>query len=413
MRGHVLSLAIFLASAHAAALGARIESVELVPGDAGRDELRVTADQPANFTSFKLNQPTRIVVDFPETTGSAAKGTSDVGLVRRWGLERLGDDATPVVRLTVELREDADYTLSADGSRILLRLQPARGRPLVALDEKERATAAARKADAERAEREKAARLDAERVAREKAEVAAREEAERLAREKAAVAAREEAERLAREKAEVAAREEEARVAREKAALAARDEEKRVAREKAEIAAREEAERVAAREKAAFLRAEAERIGREKADRVRAERAVVAALPVARVTKPASVGALAALQQVSFRGSSGVARLVLRTSREVTYEVQEEPGRLVLVLEGTSIPLAANRLPLDTRFFGTTVTRVVPREDRAGRRTLLTLELAGPARHELTRTGDGLALVVEGPAAAAPTVVAGEPDGWQ
>lgn len=136
MRPVIFIALIFLSlSARALDLG-RLESVELRRDEAG-DWLELTTDRPANFTSFKLDAPTRIVVEFPEMTASAIEPQNvTTGLFRRWAPQTWSDAGSPVVRLVVELVDDADYTLLADENRISLRLQPATGRPLVPLDER-------------------------------------------------------------------------------------------------------------------------------------------------------------------------------------------------------------------------------------------------------------------------------------
>ena len=118
---------------------------------------------------------------------------------------------------------------------------------------------------AEEARQRELARLEAERIAKEKAEQA-RLEAERIAKEKAEQA-RLEAERIAKEKAEQARLEAE-RIAKEKEEQA-RLEEERIAKEKEEQA-RLEAERIA-KEKEKQARLEAERIAKEKEEQARLE----------------------------------------------------------------------------------------------------------------------------------------------
>ena len=126
-------------------------------------------------------------------------------------------------------------------------------------EKREKELAERNRLDHEKYLKDKLARAEAERLAREKAEKdrLAREEAERFAREKAEKdrLSREEAERLSREKAERErlAREEADRLAREKA------ERERLAREKADRLAREKVERE---------RLERERLAREEAERL-------------------------------------------------------------------------------------------------------------------------------------------------
>jgi hypothetical protein len=112
----------------------RLLAVEL-RSEADAPWFAIRTDTPANFTSFKLRHPTRIVVDFPETTALDAAGARpDAGLVSGWSMQKMGTREQVVARLTVELRGDADYTLSSEGSEVELHLVPATARPLVALE---------------------------------------------------------------------------------------------------------------------------------------------------------------------------------------------------------------------------------------------------------------------------------------
>src|SRR5688500_7688218 len=72
----------------------RLSAVE-VRGGGDAVWVEITTDQPANFTSFKLSKPTRIVVDFPETAAQPSRGVGPSGShVARWAVASLGDDAT-------------------------------------------------------------------------------------------------------------------------------------------------------------------------------------------------------------------------------------------------------------------------------------------------------------------------------
>ena len=113
----------------------QLQGVEL-HGAGAEQSLAITTSSPPNFTSFKLNRPTRIVVDFPETATAALRQSGpDEGPIVRWSVEPLGTDDQRVARLTVELRIDAEYTLKSSGSLVELKLVvPATSRPLVALE---------------------------------------------------------------------------------------------------------------------------------------------------------------------------------------------------------------------------------------------------------------------------------------
>lgn len=270
----------------------RLEHVELRDDESGV-WLAMSTDRPANFTSFKLDDPTRIVVDFPETTAEA-RDAEGAGPVRRWSCRTVGDAQAPVVRLIVELHEDADYTLSADGRQVALRLRPATGRPLVALDGERRRPPAP---------------VEAPPVADLATEVI------------------------------------------------------------------------------------------EAPPVIAATAPVIAPAPgeqAAERPMPAS------LDQVSFRRTAAGARIVLRTSQPVTWALVESSSDVVyLELEDTHIPAAPNRLPLDTRYFGTPVARVAPSEHRRDGSTRVAVELGSPARWSAFAEGADIVLEVESDATRA------------
>ena len=69
-------------------------------------------------------------------------------------------------------------------------------------------------------------------------------------------------------------------------------------------------------------------------------------------------------------------------------------GRVVVVhLKGAGIPIATNRLPLDTRFFDTRVVRVVPESVAGG--IDLRIELRGEARYELSQASGVLTIAFD------------------
>lgn len=278
----------------------RLEHVELREDETGT-WLSLSTDRPANFTSFKLEAPTRIVVDFPEMTADARDAEGE-GPVRSWSCRTVGDALSPVVRLIVELREDADYTLTADGTQVALRLRPATGRPLVALDGERRAPP----------------------VIDPPVTVEPTEEPETLPVVAVAPPA-----------------------------------------PKPQVS--------------------------------------VALAPTERAVERK---ARASLDQVSFRRTPGGARIVLRTSQPVTWALVEGASDVVyLELEDTHIPATPNRLPLDTRYFGTPVVRVAPREQQGA--TRVAVELGAPARWSAFADGADIVLEVK-PDAARAALAGGE-----
>jgi hypothetical protein len=451
----------------------------------------IATDSPANFTSFKLRHPARIVVDFPETAAVATKGAGPTrGLVSQWSLQNLGTHEQTVARLTVELRSDADYTLSSEGSTVELHLVPATARPLVALESEriaERDPAASPSgalAPAEplpappaslpevapgasapavpvpettpglKTDAPHAAATDADglgeknRAAHEAAEARAladqtaakdREAAEQQAvKEREAAEQRELAERRTREAAErEAAREHEVAAQRELAERNAAAEraaaEKREQAERAALDARELKERAAAARrqqleaerarKVAEKKAHDELLARQQQEKRAAQLAAAQArqekIEAAKRERLAARGRLAVpherrvspavLGQIGFHASEGGPEVIIHTSNPVTYAVREASAlRLFLELDRTGITVANNRRALETRFFGTIVTRIVPHEDRAQQHVSIEIDLASPAPYDIQ--ADGATLRVRFHPLPVTTAVAGGPD---
>ena len=91
----------------------------------------------------------------------------------------------------------------------------------------------------------------------------------------------------------------------------------------------------------------------------------------------------AVLTHFGFQRTTDGARLTVRTSPAVAFTVRDaSPTRVILELDQTQISLANNRLPLDTHYFGTAVTRIVPHEDAATGRVRIEVELSAAVAHE-------------------------------
>jgi hypothetical protein len=85
--------------------------------------------------------------------------------------------------------------------------------------------------------------------------------------------------------------------------------------------------------------------------------------------------------------------VLVRSDRPLDYAVTGE-GRVVIVhLRGAGIPIPTNRLPLDTRFFDTSVVRVVPESVAGG--IDLRIELRGQARYQLSQASGLLTIAFE------------------
>jgi hypothetical protein len=73
----------------------------------------------------------------------------------------------------------------------------------------------------------------------------------------------------------------------------------------------------------------------------------------------------------------GGSRVFIQVSSEPRFETRDEPGRFVILLEGTGVHLRNTRRPLETRYFNTPVKRV--RVERRGKQVAVILELRAEA----------------------------------
>jgi hypothetical protein len=330
-------VALLSSSAEAATARCQVQSIDLREPGSRSSWFAITTDKPANFTSFKLGHPSRVVVDFPETAASFRKAEGPAGgPIAGWSVETIGTDEQSVARLTVELREDADYTLTSNAGTIELRFVPATARPLTAIEHDPAPVVA-----------DTPTQVEQEPAARE-GETA--EQVRALAAEKVSV--------------RKAAKAEQAR----------RVEEKKARRAQAQREARERAA-------ATKARAAADREARLAARREQEE------------ARRAAAGNAAVLERVAFRHSAEGAELVLKLSAPVAHATREEAGRLILDLEHTRITVPNNRRELDTRFFGTAVSRITPREDRSAGRVSIEMELGGAGPYEVKADGSTIAVL--------------------
>ena len=91
----------------------------------------------------------------------------------------------------------------------------------------------------------------------------------------------------------------------------------------------------------------------------------------------------------------GAGVVVLRSDRPLEYSVSEEPLAVVVHLPAARIPMANNRLPLDTSIFGGPVGRLSPVQTLAG--VDLRIELREHAGYHLEQSGPLLTLTFETP----------------
>jgi hypothetical protein len=387
-------------------------------GDAVASSVELIGDRPLSFTTLKLREPPRVVVDFAETelSGVPRELAVDDGTIRRVAVAAAGQKTARVV---IELAGDADFDVRAHGNRVEVRVpriapllakaeppeppkppKPAPALPTVALVGSGRAnpatapaapieSAAARK----RREREEriAAYAAAQRAAAEK--VAA---ARKAAREKH-LALAEKAKADKRAAAEKIAASREAARERRRALAQKAEADQRAAADKA--AADRQARALAAAEKAAAASravAEKKRPAAEKGE-ARRTAATAAADRRARAAPPqrklAAAGARDAITGIGFR-PVGDGQVIVHSNQPLAYRVSGEDNVVLVHMPSAAIPLPNNRRPLDTRFFNGPVQRVVPVAVGVG--TDLRIELRGHPAYQLVQSGTVLTVTFSG-----------------
>jgi type IV pilus assembly protein PilQ len=104
----------------------QVDSIRAVEGAAGVTTLEIGVSQRPTFTTWKLDQPARVVLDLSgvrlgAVTAPFEAGTFAVGTVYANVSEGEGG---PRTRIVVSLRRAADYDVAADAGRVLLSVRP-------------------------------------------------------------------------------------------------------------------------------------------------------------------------------------------------------------------------------------------------------------------------------------------------
>ena len=409
---------LFSAGARAAA-----EINTIVKVEVRGSTVEIVGSKQPSFTTFTMTDPPRLVVDIAEAVFSGVPDQQPgSGLVSWIKTASYGSDASAIARVLIAFTKEVETDLTTAGGKLVVKIiaapapavaradkpagtarpeapkeadappklqlatgsesseataspEPARGNQAGKLKEAF-AKASQEREDAERQEHSRRAEAEKRREQEERARIAEQEraaqqqrlaQAEQAKREAAAEAKQKaEEERLAQEKARA-----EAEQAKREAAAEAKQkaQEERLAQEKAraqaEQAKREaaaEAKQTAQEERLAQQKAtaEAEQANREAAaERKRQAREARAS----RQQERASSGSRrrANMTFVGFQQAPSSSRVYVRTSGPVSYSVQEDGDkRVILELENTRIALRNNRRPLDTSFFDSAVAMVAP-----------------------------------------------------
>lgn len=373
--------------------------------DAGGSLVEVLSDRPLSFTTLRLNAPARVVLDFADAeivSGVPAEQEVEDGTVRRIGAATAG---ARTARVVIELAGEVEFDVRSAGPRLEVRLARAR-RPVAS------ATPAGEDDAAGPASGRAAPGASPSAVAQEQAVplvLAAAPEAAPGDGSSAPAAARIEAPPApAPPRIEVppspaalgieappspaVARVESPRVARDPArdaAEALREREKRASLPTVSIAGPGAAAPSAGTAAAAPRVADAPpalAAGSEQVAPVSSGGAAgraPSAGPPPEATAAHGPRRPAAISGIGFK-PQGQGVVLVRSDRAVEYSVTRSDREVLLHLAAATISVANNRRPLDTRFFGGPVERIVPVASAAG--TELRIELRESAEFEVQQT---------------------------
>ena len=368
-------------AAAAGAAGGRLLSVQPVAGD-DWTVVQLDSDQPLSFTTLKLAAPPRVVVDFAETAVGDVPAEQDVGdgAVRRIAVAAAGSHTARVV---IELVADADFDVRAAGTRVEVRIpRPAmvakRGPPPPSEEAQappQQAQAPVQEAQAT-AQEAQAPVQDAQAAAQEAHTPAGRAE-EASGKAAAAAAPSPTAEEVVAAAPVATAAENATAPASANAPARADPVPAAAPPPTAQAAVPPEAQERAALPTVALVGSQ-----RPPASAVQPPERKPPPGPLRPKGRPAITG-------IGFRPDAG-GEVLVRSDRPLQYGVSSSDRVVLLHLPDTAIPVANNRRPLDTRFFGGTVQRIVPHEVKGG--TEVRIELREPAEVHLNQSGSLLTL---------------------
>lgn len=407
----------------------------------------ISGSQKANFTTFTMTDPPRLVIDISEAVFSDVPEEIQVGngTVTAIRTASYGSEASSIARVLIGYEREAEADIQANGNQLVVRVAGGGG-PAVAqapgteqpqagssaadaaaaaaaerqAQEKAAADAAAAakrdaEADAKRQEearaavqrqQEEQARAEADRKRQEEASRASAQAAadEKRRQEESAKASAQAAAEEKRRQEEVAQSAADERRAQQQAAAEEQDRRKAAARAEAEQ--RKAAQQSAAEERRAAAQAAAEerRAQQEAAAEERRQRQAEARASresrqkqAVEPSRPSSSGSEASVSSrrktltlVGFQQQSGASRVFIRTNEPVSYSVSERGRSVVLELENTRVDASNNTLPLDTSYFATPVLRVDP--SASGRDVRITIQLRQSAPFQARQEGNVISL---------------------
>ncbi|QSQ16509.1 AMIN domain-containing protein [Myxococcus landrumensis] len=186
----------------------------------------ITGSKKANFTTFTMTDPPRLVIDISEAVFSNVPEETPVGNGTVTGIRTAsyGSDESAIARVLIGYEREVETDIQATDSQLVIKVVGGAGQAVA------QSPAAAEKPTTDGSAAQAAARAEADRQAQEKAtaEASARAEADRQAQEKAAAEATARAQADAEaEKERQRQRDADARAEEQRSAQAAADDRKR------------------------------------------------------------------------------------------------------------------------------------------------------------------------------------------
>ena len=362
--------------------------------DAQASTLTIEGSRPLSFTTLKLENPPRVVVDFADTEIGADQRELEVGdgTLRRAAIAQAGSHTARVV---LELSADAEFEVRAEGNQVEVRIPHPALAP-AATTKEETPPAAAAQAEAEKVASLPTVSLVPSRPV-EPPLPDPRTDRQRLALEKATAVKKALAEKRAlaeqqkKDKAEARRKAAEERKAQKIAAA----ERKKAAAAAPVVVAMNEPPKGAPQPAAPSPAAPVEQPAPAPAPQAAA--APPPAAPAAPPQRPPQKLVMAGghhITGIGFRPVGG-GEVIVRSDGPLEYGISGEGKSVLLHLPSTAIPVANNRRPLDTQFFAGAVQRVVPLPVEGG--TDVRIELRERAGYQLAQSGSVLTVTFSAP----------------
>jgi hypothetical protein len=381
-------------------------------GDAEASAVLIFADRPLSFTTMKLADPPRVVVDFADTGIASARRelTVEDGTVRRVAMATAG---ARTARVVVELEADAEFDVRTVRNEVELRI----ARPSALASAEKGGSATPQQATPLKPPEQAAAKPPEQGAAKPPEQGAAKPPEQAAAKPPEQGAARPPEQAAAKPPEQAAAKPPAPSESAPKQPAAepppplpatASSSQSEPARTSPPPAATAKAPRAvppsAPPSKPQPQTQTQTQTGPGAAPRTSsAEAAKIASLPKVSLvgSAPASSApaaksgtAHANITGVGFR-PVGAGEVIVRSDHPLTCDVTADGKAVLLHLPGARIPLPNNRRPLDTHFFDGAVQRIVPLAVAGG--TDVRIELREPAEYKLEQSGAVLTVTFSSP----------------